>query len=48
MAAKCKWHECPMENVSEHQMEQCEAYGWDCQNCLYFGDMNPSTDEAEA
>lgn len=47
MAAKCEWHDCPLEDVSEHQMEQCESYGWNCMECHYFGDTSSSADEAE-
>ena len=38
MSAYCQWHDCLHADVSEHQYEQCEAQGWDCKDCPYFGD----------
>lgn len=30
----CKWWDCPLAQVSEHQQESCERNGMDCQKCM--------------
>lgn len=34
----CKWWDCPLEQVSEHQQEDCERDGMDCQKCMKQAD----------
>ena len=34
MAFYCKWWDCPLELVAEHQQEDCERNGMDCQRCM--------------
>lgn len=33
MSAYCRWYEKNMENVTEHEQEQCEEIGRDCKEC---------------
>lgn len=38
MAFFCKWWNCPLEQVDEHQHDQCEADGRNCVRCMEQAD----------
>lgn len=38
MAFFCKWWNCPLEQVDEHQSEQCEKDGRTCVRCMEQAD----------
>lgn len=31
--AYCRWYEKPMQELAEHEQEQCEENGQRCENC---------------
>lgn len=35
-AAFCKWHNKRLEDVAEHEQEQCWEQKWDCMECPYL------------
>ena len=38
MAFYCKWWDCPLEQVTEHQHEECQRDGMDCVQCMEQAD----------
>ncbi len=34
MSFYCKYYDCPLENVTEQQQEQCWKHGEDCEQCM--------------
>ena len=33
MSGFCRWYEKDMEDITEHEQEQCEENGQDCREC---------------
>ena len=33
MSSFCRWYEKDMEDITEHEQEQCEENGQDCREC---------------
>ena len=38
MACYCKWWDCTLEQVDEHQHDQCVTNGRDCVQCMEQAD----------
>ena len=36
MSGFCRWYGKDMEDVTEHEQEQCEENGQDCRECPYL------------
>lgn len=42
MSFYCKWWDCPLEEVTEHQDEECQKNGMDCARCMEQADEEES------
>jgi hypothetical protein len=40
----CKWWDCQLEQVSEHQQADCEKNGMTCQQCMEQADDEEAED----
>ena len=38
MSFYCKWWDCPLEDVTEHQQADCKKAGVDCLQCMEQAD----------
>ena len=47
MSFYCKWWDCPLEDVSEHQSADCERDGKTCLQCMEQADAEESEDGQE-
>lgn len=42
----CKWWDCPLEDVSEHQQEECQKNGMNCVQCMEQADAEETADDS--
>lgn len=42
----CKWWDCPLEDVSEHQAADCERNGKACLQCMEQADAEETADDS--